>query len=216
MATILLTGFGSFPGAPNNPSGLLACKLARIRRPAFADTKRIAHVFATNYSAVDQQMPALIAHHQPDAIIMFGLASRTKYIRIELQARNRLLVLFPDASGFSPRTRVIRPQGPASLRGRAPFSRLLAASRTHGKTALSRNAGSYVCNYCYWRAIEATPDGPIVVFIHVPQVHGQVRGHVRGRTRRSNFKPQTLRLGDLAKASEAILAAVVARVLAPR
>jgi pyroglutamyl-peptidase len=210
MVTILLTGFGSFPGAPNNPSGLLARKLARLRRPAFANAKRVAHVFTTSYAAVDQQIPALIARHRPDAMIMFGLASRSKHIRIELLARNRLLVLFPDASGFSPRTRAIRPQAPASLRGRAPFSRLLAAARPHAKTALSGNAGSYVCNYCYWRAIEVMPTSnrPFVVFVHVPQV--------RGRARRTHAKPQAPRLVDLAKAGEAILAALIARLPASR
>jgi pyroglutamyl-peptidase len=211
MATILLTGFGGFPGAPVNPSGDLARNLARIKRPAFANSKRIAHVFATSYAAVDRDLPALIARHRPDAIVMFGLASRTKPIRIEMQARNRLLVLFPDATGFRPRAQTIRMPGPVRLRGRAAFSRLLAAARGHGVDAtLSRNAGSYVCNYCYWRAIEEAPsrDGPIIVFIHVPKV--------RGRARRSHSKPRAPLLSDLVKAAEAILAAVVAGLQAPR
>ena len=210
MATILLTGFGTFPGAPVNPSGLLARKLARIRRPVFADCKRVAHVFATTYAAVDQQLPALIARHRPGAIVMFGLASRTRHIRIELLARNRMLVLFPDATGFRPRAQTIRAQGPTGLHGRAPFSRLLAAARAHGvDAALSRNAGGYVCNYCYWRAIEgAPPDGPIVVFIHVPKA--------RGRSRRSGSKPRAPLLADLVKAGEAILVSIVAGMRTPR
>jgi pyroglutamyl-peptidase len=211
MATILLTGFGGFPGAPVNPSGDLARKLARIRRPAFANSKRVAHVFATSYAAVDRDLPALIARHQPDAIVMFGLASRTKHIRIEMQARNRRLVLFPDATGFRPPAQTIRVEGPARLRGRAPFSRLLAAARGHGvDAALSRNAGSYVCNYCYWRAIEGAPpqDGPITVFIHVPKV--------RGRARRSHSKIRAPLLSDLLKAGEAIMTAIVAGRRTPR
>ena len=31
--TMLLTGFGSFPGAPYNPAGPLVAKLARFRDP---------------------------------------------------------------------------------------------------------------------------------------------------------------------------------------
>src|SRR5262249_17919981 len=176
MVTILITGFGRFHGAPFNPSRALAQKLARIRRPAFAGTRRIAHVFPTSYAAVDRQLPTLITGHRPDAVVMFGLAARTKHIRIELQAANHMLVLFPDASGYAPDARSIRPHGPTRLHGRAPFLQMLAAARGHGlDAAFSRNAGRYVCNYCYWRAIEAAtaPNGPaIVVFVHVPNVRG--------------------------------------------
>ena len=213
MATILITGFGRFPGAPSNPSGDLARTLARIRRPALSGKNRVGHVFATSYAAVDRQLPALIARHRPDAIVMFGLATKTKHIRIELQARNRLLVLFPDATGFSPRTRTIRAQGPAIVRGRAPFSRLLAAARGHGMAvALSRNAGSYVCNYCYWRAIESTAlldRPPLIVFIHVPML----RNRSRPRANATSNAPRRVRLVET---GAAILSAVAADLRASR
>ena len=53
MTTVLITGFGRFPGAPFNPSGPLALALAKRRRPAFADVRRAVHVFQTSYAAVD-------------------------------------------------------------------------------------------------------------------------------------------------------------------
>src|SRR3954471_13810260 len=81
--TILLTGFGPFPGAPANPTGALIERLARRRHPGFAGMRRVAHVFATSYAAVDRDLPALIARERPDALVMFGLAGRTKHIRIE-------------------------------------------------------------------------------------------------------------------------------------
>jgi pyroglutamyl-peptidase len=207
MPTILLTGFGPFPSAPDNPSGQIVRKLAAIRRPAFAGTKRIAHVFTTTYAAIDRQLPALILRHRPDAIVMFGLSARTKHVRIELQARNRLFTLFPDAAGFSPQKLTIRSPGPDFLRGRAPFARLLTAARSTGvATALSRNAGSYVCNYCYWRAVDGAvlPEAPkVIVFVHVPKPRSRARP-----ARRSGKCPPGL--ADLVKAGEAVLAAVVA------
>jgi pyroglutamyl-peptidase len=213
MPTILLTGFGPFPGAPNNPSGLIARKLAATRRPAFDGTKRIAHVFTTTYAAIDQQLPALILRHRPDAIVMFGLSARTKHVRIELQARNRLLTLFPDAAGLSPPKQRIRSSGPAFLRGRAPFTRLLAAARsTRLPTVLSRNAGSYVCNYCYWRAVDGAvlPELPkVIVFVHVPKT----RSRAWPASRSGRSPPD---LAHLAKAGEAVLAAVVAALREPR
>jgi pyroglutamyl-peptidase len=163
-------------------------------------------VFATSYVAVDQQLPDLIARHQPEAIVMFGLATRATRVGIELQACNRVRMLFPDAMGFSPRGPTIRAQGPARLAGRGPLTRLLAAVRATGvAAALSRNAGAYVCNYCYWRALEgaASPDRPrIIVFIHVPTL----------RAKRHSDAKRPFRFADLVKAGEAVLAVVAANL----
>ena len=171
---ILITGFGRFPSAPSNPSGALALRLVKRRRPAFANVERIAHVFPTSYAAVDRELPALLEKHRPDAIVMFGLAGRTPHLRIETLARNRITPVFPDVDGVvPPSTRIALPaSGPR--RGSAPFRDLLAAAKTGGvKAALSRDAGSYLCNYGYWRGIEAgaKPGGPkLVVFVHIPKV----------------------------------------------
>src|SRR5215472_13844120 len=86
-ATILITGFGPFPGAPFNPTEPLAVELARRRHPAFANIRRVAHVFRVSYEAVDRELPALIAHEKPQAFVMFGLAGRTKHVRIETRAQ---------------------------------------------------------------------------------------------------------------------------------
>jgi pyroglutamyl-peptidase len=178
---VLITGFGPFPGAPFNPTELLVARLAKRRRPALAAVEVIVHVFPTSYTSVDTQLKALIAQHQPDAIVMFGLAGRTKGLRIETLARNRTLRVFPDSDGATPKRSVISPDAEA-MRGRAPFARLAAAARTAGLSArISCDAGRYVCNYSYWRALETAthPGGPsVVAFVHIPSVR---RRQHRGR-----------------------------------
>src|SRR5476649_740567 len=94
---ILVTGFGPFPGAPFNPTQPLVARLLRLRRPAFADVEFIGHVFPVTYRAVDRELPELLVNHRPDALLMFGLASRTPYVRIETRARNAVTTLWPDA-----------------------------------------------------------------------------------------------------------------------
>ena len=74
---ILLVGFGPFPGAPRNPSADLVKRLASRRRPALAATIRTAHIFATAYAAVDNELPKLFADN-PDIVLMFGLAARRR------------------------------------------------------------------------------------------------------------------------------------------
>src|ERR1700736_2364901 len=85
---ILLTGFGPFPGAPFNPTEPLVARLVRLRRPAFSDAELSGHIFPVTYAAVDRQLPKLLAEHRPQALLMFGLASRTPHVRIETRARN--------------------------------------------------------------------------------------------------------------------------------
>jgi pyroglutamyl-peptidase len=204
-SSLLITGFGRFPGAPRNPTELLVARLARLRRPALAAVRATLHVLPTSYAAVDAQLPALIAEHRPDAIVMFGLAGRSKGIRVEMLARNRTAQSFPDIDGVVPK------RGPISLdagalRGRAPFARLVAAARATGLPArLSRDAGTYLCNYGYWRALEtaARPGGSpaVVVFVHVPKLRTNARR--KGR----DMSPT---LAQLTRAAQAIVIAAAA------
>jgi pyroglutamyl-peptidase len=176
MTTILVTGFGPFPGAPFNPTGPLVEHLARLRRPALADATIVPHVFPTSYAAVDRDLPKLITRHRPDALLMFGLAPRAKTLRIETRARNALALL-PDVGGSSLRRLKLAPGGPAALALPAPAVQLLAAAQGARVPVIrSRDAGRYLCNYLCWRAAEATakPGGPrLAAFVHVPRIHRQ-------------------------------------------
>lgn len=202
--TVLITAFGPFPGAPFNPSGPLVRKLAYARRPAFADIALIGHIFPTSYYAVDKGLPILLERFRPDAVLMFGLATRSRHIRIETQARN-VLSAFPDASRHAAKKLSIMKDAPAHLTMRAPRSVLLhAARRGRIPARLSRDAGRYLCNYLYWRGLEsaAQPGGPgLVVFIHIPNVR---RAPVRKARKRRPFSGH-----DLATTGEAILFALV-------
>lgn len=205
--TVLLTGFGPFPGAHDNPTAALVAQLVRRRRPLGSDVRRVAHVFETCYGAVDADLPALIEQYRPDAIAMFGLAARTPHLRIEAQARNRLLTSFPDAGGHRPLCSAITPGTLSHLPGRAPMHKLVAGVRALGlPAALSRNAGRYVCNYAYWQALVAAgePGGPrVVVFVHVPTPH-------REPPRRKPSQRKTVSRDDLVRAGDAILTEVIA------
>ncbi len=202
--TILVTGFGPFPRAPVNPTVTLVARLARAARRHGIDC--VSHVFDTSYAAVDRELPALVAAHRPDAVLMFGLAAGRKGVSVETFARNRANPWFPDAARATPQRGAIVPGAPARVRGRAPFMHLIAAARaTRVRTGLSGDAGSYLCNYVYWRALEAAarPGGPrLAVFVHVPAVAAKFRPPGRRR------KPT---LDAVARAAWAILLAISRR-----
>ena len=199
-ATILITGFGPFPGAPYNPTGPLVGELARRRHPAFANVRRVAHVFPVSYEAVDRELPALLKRERPDALIMFGLAVRARQMRIEMRARNAVTRMLPDVSGRIPLAATILPGGPPTVPLRSPAQRLLSAALATGvPVALSRDAGRYLCNYLCWRAAEAAGTGTpsLIAFVHVPTV----------RRASSQSRRDLLTLDKLIDAGEAILRA---------
>lgn len=205
---ILLAGFGRFPGAPFNPSAAVAQTLARRRRPALAGLVRRAHVFATSYAAVDRDLPKLLAD-KPDIVLVFGLAARRRQICVETRARNAVSVLFPDASGHRPTDSAIAIDGPDARYGRAPFPRLVGALRAAKLPArASRDAGRYLCNYVYWRALEQVNEaGPLVQFVHIPSISRNPRPRRQPR-RSSKYPPPSL--GALVVAAERLLIALVA------
>jgi pyroglutamyl-peptidase len=199
--TILVTGFGPFPGAPFNPTGPLVERLARLRRPALADWTIVPHVFQTSYAAVDRELPKLIAKHKPDALLMFGLAPRAKTVRIEIRARN-VLAFLPDASGQTPRRNLIVRGDPPALVLPAQARQLFAAARiARVPIMFSRDAGRYLCNYLCWRAAEAAArNGPrLAAFVHVPPI---------SRTARRPSKRRRLTLDDLSRAGGRFLVAI--------
>jgi pyroglutamyl-peptidase len=201
LVRVLITGFGPFPGAPFNPSALLAKALARRRRPALAGIERDVHVFATAYAAVDHDLPKLFAA-KPDIVLMFGLAGRRRELCIETRARNAVSLLFPDAGGHRPPRGEISPGAPPA-QGKAPFARLLHAARSaRVPVRLSRDAGRYLCNYIYWRALEhAGAKGPLVQFVHIPPL---------GAKRRRPAKRRRMALPPMIDAAEAMLIALIA------
>ena len=200
---LLLTGFGAFPGAPYNPTQPLVARLARLRRPALDEVEISSHIFPVTYAAVDQQLPEVLAAQKPDALLMFGLASRTSYLRIETRARNAVTMLWPDAANTRSSKRGIAGHADAMLFG-PHTAKLLRAARLTGIDArASRDAGAYLCNYLSWRAIENVKAGgpQLAAFIHIPLLARS------GAVRRKGAPRITLE--ELVDAGEAMLMEMV-------
>jgi pyroglutamyl-peptidase len=222
---ILITGFGPFPGAPFNPTQPLVNRLLRLRRPALGDVELTGHIFPVTYRAVDRELPQLLEQRRPDALLMFGLAGRTPYVRIETRARNAVTTLWPDADHTRVRKGSIAPDAGAMMFG-PHTAKLLRAARASGvDVRASRDAGSYLCNYLSWRAIEAVgarhdPEkrkpvfgedhaaakishGPaLAAFVHIPLVARDAGSQHKGTARR--ITPE-----QLVDAGEAILMEMV-------
>src|SRR5471030_739318 len=202
---ILITGFGPFPGAPFNPTQPLLARLLRLRRPALGDVELSGHIFPVTYDAVDRQLPDLLARKRPQALLMFGLATRTPFVRIETRARNAVTTLWPDADHARIRKGSIAGGADAMMFGPHTARLLRAALGTGIDARASRDAGSYLCNYLSWRAIEATDKdkGPsLAAFVHVPLIARDGAPRRKGVTHR-------ITLDELVDAGEAMLLEMV-------
>ena len=202
---ILITGFGPFPGAPYNPTQPLVARLLRLRRPAFSDVELSGHIFHVTYSTVDRELPELIARHRPHALLMFGLADRTPHVRIETRARNAVTTLWSDADRTRARKGSIAGGADTMMFGPHTAKLLRAAVGTGVDARASRDAGSYLCNYLSWRAIEAVKggDGPrLAAFVHVPPL-------ARGGTSQRKDAAHRVTLEQLVDAGEAMLLELV-------
>jgi pyroglutamyl-peptidase len=207
METVLVVGFGPFPGAPHNPSAELVRSLAKQRRPALAGTRLVTAVLPTNYAAVRGELPMLLKRHDPDAVLFFGLASRARILRIERRAVNALTGFYPDATGAKLATRTFMQDMPAELPVCADVMRLAAAARSAGIDArLSRDAGRYICNAALYQTLHAARESNrpcLVAFVHIP------RPRRRTRLDGKHGRPRPA-LQNLVRAGEAILVALMA------
>ena len=202
---ILITGFGPFPGAPFNPTEPLVARLLRLRRPALDDVELSGHIFPVTYQAVDRELPQLLAKYRPQAILMFGLAGRTAHVRIETRARNAVTTRWPDADRTRARKGSITSGADAVMFGPHTAKLLRAADSTGIDARASRDAGSYLCNYLSWRAIETTRSdtGPyLTAFVHIPLIARDGAPQRKGTTHR-------ITLDELVDAGEAILMEMV-------
>jgi pyroglutamyl-peptidase len=170
----LITGFGPFPGAPENPSAWLAEALCDTR-PRGRELLH-AEVLPTEWEAVAALAPRLYASLQPHAMIHFGLCQRAVGFRIERSAYNRIAPR-ADARAALPATRLVLAEGVDRLDTRVPAARLAAHLSKQGlPAASSRSAGRYLCNFLYyhslaWASRQETP--PVALFVHIPRTVAQ-------------------------------------------
>jgi pyroglutamyl-peptidase len=170
---LLVTGFGPFPGVRINPTArLMRIVVQRLRRAPGLIVS--GGELTVRYATARTELAGLISRHQPEAMLLLGLASRARWVRVERYGRLRDSPLHPDAEGRSgaataPPTRLL-PMLP--LKATAALEPALAQLRASGLRArLSPSAGRYLCNAVYAAALADTSPGAAerrVLFVHVP------------------------------------------------
>jgi pyroglutamyl-peptidase len=183
---LLVTGFGPFPGIPRNPSAALARRVAASPRWRRLDIEARCVILPTTYAALNEHLGPALAE-APDAVLMIGVAGRARRVRVERRAVNRASLFLPDAAGRRPSALTLSKGGAARVGRAAPVS-MRAVLRRHAiPCGLSQDAGRYLCNAAYYRALAA----PVpVLFIHIPKPPRAARRRSGGPVRRLSWEEQ--------------------------
>jgi pyroglutamyl-peptidase len=167
--TILVTGFEPFGGEAVNASWEAARKLEGWRHDGFA---AVARLLPCAYDASVENLIHEIETTRPEALLMTGQAARRAAISVERFARNLDDAAAADNDGVLRKTIRISDSAPARLEATASVSAIARAMKEAGIPArISTDAGGFVCNHLYFRALQYLRDqGSAVpaVFVHLP------------------------------------------------
>jgi pyroglutamyl-peptidase len=170
-AKLLITGFGPFPGVPENPSGLIIEKIASEGwAPPGAALE--AEVVPVQWSGAPETIAHRVRSSGCDGVLMVGVASKARTFRVEMRAQNRVNRRRRDADGAAWIGEKILPIGPAVARATAPVADMVRAIQRAGfPCEASSDAGDYLCNFTLYRVLvdtAADPQPPTAGFLHVP------------------------------------------------
>ena len=173
MVRVLLTGFGPFPGVPDNPSGWLAETLGQSLQGEQHLTVHSA-VLSTEWDRVVPDLSRLHRDLRPNLMVHFGVSPRSKILRLERGAHNRI-DRRRDAKGHHPATSKVSESGHERLETNLPVSAVAASLRRQGHGArVSNSCGRYLCNLLYYRSLAwAHENGSEALFVHVPLTRAQ-------------------------------------------
>lgn len=158
---ILITAFGPFQNISINPSQVLLEKL-KVDLQSISGIEFTFNVLEVSYRAVDEFFYQLSSTY--DWIINMGVASNDRKPRIETIARNQ--VHGKDIYGFEHLSPIIDSSA-SDLSTNFPniiINRIL--DQFDDEITLSTDAGSYLCNYIYYKSLANFRDNTKVIFIH--------------------------------------------------
>lgn len=184
--TILITGFGPFPGIPENLTSRLVPEVAQRAARRFRGHDVVSEIFPTDWTRAPQRLSDLYQQHAPKLALHFGVSERATGFQIETTAFNRCLST-ADAAGCLPSALEIDPAGSASVATRLPAEDIVARLHSLNLPAtLSPDAGSYLCNTIFYRTLHhaaALPRAAVAGFIHIPPQLADAPGAQANATR---------------------------------
>jgi len=168
---LLITGFGPFPGIPENASAGFAQTLAAHARQHLPQTQTYAAVLPTEWEAGPLALRSFIAKIQPTVCLHLGVTGRSGGMTLETHAQNAAGQK-RDAAGRLPASGRLLLDAPAVLVPPTSSARLLAQGQlAGGPLSQSLKSGDYVCNSVFFHSLwlaRQQAGRRQVAFLHLP------------------------------------------------
>jgi pyroglutamyl-peptidase len=182
---VLITGFGPFPGVPDNISARIARQVGAAVRHRFPSSNIVTAELPTEWDVAPEHATELICDLQPALALHFGVSNLARGFVVETIARNEAGRV--DAAGILPLEAELEPFGPDHLPTQLPAGRIVSRLKRLGLPArLSRDAGTYLCNAVFYRSVLTQRElgyGGRSGFIHLPVAIGKEASSAPARRR---------------------------------
>ena len=182
--TVLITGFGPFPGVPVNATMQLVPELAAAGTRAFAGVRIATAILATEWAAAPRTLDGLLAEVKPDLVLHFGVSSRARGFEVEFAGGQCLHADAGCGGRYCRRESGCARTGRSTCKASLPVQHIVARLRARGIPAfVSRDAGGYLCNATLYHSLGCAREVPgrRVGFIHIPATLGRPGAANRGR-----------------------------------
>lgn len=175
LGVLWLTGFGAFPGVPDNPTQHIVAALGGRRIGDFVIHSSVLPVTFGDAPRLVREGHAALS---PALSVHLGVAGRRRLVCLERDARNTIHPGRKDAVGALATKPRIELSAAAAARQSTRFKlgQIVGKLRNNGfGTRISVDAGDYLCNLTYWHSLASRARTPSTgqgwsLFIHVPPV----------------------------------------------
>ncbi|MEQ1696785.1 MAG: pyroglutamyl-peptidase I [Hyphomicrobiaceae bacterium] len=166
MRSVLLTGFGPFPGVALNATGVLVPRLAREARRRFSGVAVHRAILPTEWGRGPARARAAYERAAADISIHFGVSGRAQGFVIERLSEN-VCLQSKDGAGKLPPLEVLDVGGPERRAVTLPVAAILAKLKAMAlPAAASDDAGSYLCNAVLYQSLGLKSG--LAGFVHLP------------------------------------------------
>ena len=169
---VLISGFDPFGDHKVNPTSLLVDAL-RKKEISFPEELLIETVILpVSFKHSYELLKHVSDSFNPDIMIAMGLGTKRNSIELELVAQNKIHAEIEDNLGEKPANRFINPLGPLHYLSTLPILGIEGMLKNNGiPVKLSTDAGSFVCNYIFYRMMEDNQETQrLCGFIHFPEI----------------------------------------------
>lgn len=178
---ILVTGFEPFGGESLNPSQLLLESLQR--ESSFLEDVQF-ELLPVSFEGAVQVCLQYLDKHSYDHVIQLGQAGGRKTICLERVALNWVESNRKDEEGFRPDGGLIFEGAPAAYLSKLNLNEIRDRLKSKGhQVTVSLSAGSFVCNYLYFKSqnfVQSKKLSTSILFVHVPYLPEQAEGKSEG------------------------------------